>query len=75
VWLGATEGGLVVAGMRLYPLARQPLGFGYLCASHPLFEFELFVTVLLITFHAGLGKSSRNQEWFLHHLATLNINL
>ena len=34
VWLGATEGGLVAAGgMRLYPLAGQPLGFGYLCGS------------------------------------------
>jgi hypothetical protein len=28
VWLGATEG-LVAGGMRLYPLAGQPLGFSY----------------------------------------------
>ena len=39
VWLGATEGGLVAAGgMRLKPLGGQPLGFGYLFASHPLFD-------------------------------------
>ena len=28
--------------MRLYPLAGQPLGFGYLFASHPPFD-EVFV--------------------------------
>ena len=33
---GCHGGGLVAAGgMRLYPLAGQPLGFGYLFASHP----------------------------------------
>ncbi len=49
MWLGATEGGtggtegLVAAGgMRLYPLAGQPLGFGYLFASHLLLE-DVFV--------------------------------
>jgi hypothetical protein len=37
--------GLVAAGgMRLYPLAGHPLGFGYLLASHPLFE-DLFATL------------------------------
>ena len=30
--------GLVAGGMRLKPLAGQPLGFGYLFASHPLLE-------------------------------------
>jgi len=34
VWLGATEGLGAAGWMRLYPLAGQPLGFGYLFASH-----------------------------------------
>ena len=38
VWLGATEGLVAAGGMRLKPLAGQTLGFGYLCASHLLFE-------------------------------------
>jgi hypothetical protein len=37
--------------MRLYPLAGQPLGFGYLFASHPPFD-EVFV---LLCTHISLG--------------------
>ena len=41
---GGTRGLVAAGGMRLYPLAGQSLGFGYLFASHPLFE-EIFVTL------------------------------
>jgi len=34
-------GGLVAGGMRLKPLAGQTLGFGYLFASHPPFDYEV----------------------------------
>ena len=33
---GCHGGGLVAGGVRLNPLAGHPLGFGYLCTSHPM---------------------------------------
>ena len=42
VWLGATEGLVADGGMRRDPLAGEPLGFGYLFASHLLFD-DVFV--------------------------------
>ncbi len=48
------RGGLVAAGgMRLFPLAGQPLGFGYLFASHLLFD-EVFK---FLRFLISLGRS------------------
>ena len=35
---GATEGLVAAGGMRLYPLAGKTLSFGYLFASHPLYQ-------------------------------------
>ena len=47
---GCHGGGLVAAGgMRLKPLAGQPLGFGYLFASHPLFD-DVFVLLRNLIF-------------------------
>ena len=39
---GGARGLVAAGGMRLKPLAGHPLSFGYLFASHPLFD-EVFV--------------------------------
>ena len=48
-WVPRRGGLVAAAGMRLYPLGGQPLGFSYLFASHQRFNFGFVILCILIS--------------------------